>query len=58
MIDALGIEVGGSADEAVDLVAFVEEEFGEVGAVLTGDAGDQGYSRSGSGSGVIVGGHF
>ena len=29
-------------DEAVDLVAFLQEELSEVGAVLSGDAGDQG----------------
>lgn len=27
MVDALGIEVGGSPDEAVNLVSLVEEEF-------------------------------
>lgn len=43
MIDALGIEVGGSANKAVDFIVFVEEEFGEVGSVLTGDAGDEGH---------------
>ncbi|TQD77653.1 hypothetical protein C1H46_036814 [Malus baccata] len=40
VVDALGVEVGGPSDQAVDVVAFVEEEFGEVGAVLAGDAGD------------------
>jgi hypothetical protein len=29
------------ADHAVDLVALVEQELGEVGPVLAGDAGDQ-----------------
>ena len=40
--DALAVIDGGSADDAVDVVAFVEEEFGEVGAVLARDARDEG----------------
>ncbi len=32
---------GDPADETVDLVAVIEQEFGEVTAVLPGDAGDQ-----------------
>ena len=31
----------GAPDHAVDLVALLEQELGEVGAVLAGDAGDQ-----------------
>lgn len=50
MVDALGIEVGGSSDEAVDFVASGEEEFGQVGAVLTSYAGDQGYFPACGGS--------
>ena len=42
VIDAVGVEERRAALDAVDLVAFVEEELGEVGAVLAGDAGDQG----------------
>ncbi len=42
MVDAVGVEKAGAALDAVDDVAFVEEEFGEVGAVLTGDASDEG----------------
>ena len=41
MVDALGIEGGGAADDAVDLVAFAEEELGEIRAVLAGDARDE-----------------
>lgn len=41
VVDPLGVEIGGPSDQAVDVVAFVEEEFGEVGAVLAGDAGDE-----------------
>ena len=42
---------GAAADHADDLVALVEQELGEVGAVLAGDAGDEGtlrHGRSGS----------
>ena len=41
VVDAVGVEGGGAADDAVDFVAFGEEELGEVGAVLAGDAGDE-----------------
>ena len=40
--DALAVIDGGAADNAVDVIAFVEEEFGEVGAVLAGHARDEG----------------
>ena len=33
--------VGGAADHAVDLVALLQQELGQVAAVLAGDAGDQ-----------------
>jgi hypothetical protein len=39
--DALEPRARRPADEAVDLVALVEEELGEVAAVLSGHAGDQ-----------------
>jgi hypothetical protein len=39
MVDAAGVEGGGAALEAVDVVAAGEEELGEVGAILAGDAG-------------------
>ena len=41
VIDSLGVEVGGAANEAMDLVSFAEQEFSEVGTVLAGDTGDQ-----------------
>ena len=41
VVDAVGVEGAGAADDAVDFVAFGEQEFGEVAAVLAGDAGDQ-----------------
>ena len=37
----IGILHGHAADDAVDLVAFFQQQFGQVGAVLPGDAGDQ-----------------
>jgi hypothetical protein len=40
MVDAVGVEERGAALDAVHLVALVEQELGEVGAVLAGDAGD------------------
>ena len=42
VVDPVGVEARGAADDAVDLVALLEQELGQVGAVLAGDAGDQG----------------
>jgi hypothetical protein len=42
VIDALGVESARAADDAVDFIAFGKEELGEIGAVLSGDAGDEG----------------
>ena len=42
-IQASGVEGAGAADEAVDFVAFGQQQFREVGAVLAGDAGDEGF---------------
>ena len=41
VIDAVGIEQGGAALDAMHIVALVEEELGQIGAVLSGDAGNQ-----------------
>jgi hypothetical protein len=41
MIDAARVEGGRASDDAVDLVTLLEQELGQVGAVLPGDAGDQ-----------------
>jgi len=41
MVDAVRVEQGCAAFDAVDFVAFGKKEFGEVGSVLSGDAGDQ-----------------
>ena len=35
------------ADDADDVVALLEQQLGEVGAVLAGDAGDQGLPAGG-----------
>ncbi len=42
MIDTVGIEAGRPALDAVHLVSLVQQELGQVGAVLSGDAGNQG----------------
>lgn len=42
VLDPAGVEGAASSDDAVDLVALVDEELGQVAAVLTGDAGDEG----------------
>jgi hypothetical protein len=41
MINAVRIEEGGSALDAVDLVSLLQKKFGQIGAVLAGDAGNQ-----------------
>ncbi len=41
VVDALGGEGGGAANQAVHLVALAEQELRQVGAVLAGDAGDE-----------------
>lgn len=40
MVDTIGVEERGTALDAMDDVAFFEQEFGEIGAVLAGDSGD------------------
>ena len=41
MVDAVGVEQAGAALDAVHHVALLEQELGQVGAVLPGDAGDE-----------------
>ena len=41
MIDAIGIEGRGAPLDAVDDVAFIQQEPGQMGSVLSGHAGDQ-----------------
>jgi hypothetical protein len=40
MIDALGGEDAGPADDAVNLVPLFQQEFAQVRTVLPGDSGD------------------
>jgi hypothetical protein len=51
VVDAVGVEGGCPAFDAVDFIAFFQQEFGEVGAVLAGDAGDQCFFHGDSGVG-------
>ena len=41
VLDAPVVRGAGTADDAVDLVAFAEEQLGEIGTVLTGDTCDE-----------------
>ena len=41
VIDPSGVEGRGAPLDAVDLVALAQQQFGEIGAVLSGHAGDQ-----------------
>src|SRR6266446_4592270 len=41
VIDARSIEGARAADDSVDLVAFRKQQLGKVGAILSGDAGDE-----------------
>ena len=41
VLDAAGVERRRAALDAVDVVALVEQQLGEIGAVLSGDAGDE-----------------
>ena len=43
VVDTSGIEERGAALDAVDLVAFGEEEFGKIGSVLAGDSCNEGF---------------
>ncbi len=43
VVDAVGVEERGAALDAVDFVALAQQEFGKIGAVLAGDAGDEGF---------------
>ena len=43
VIDAIGVEQRRPALDAVNFIAFVEQKLGEIGAVLTGNTGNQSY---------------
>jgi hypothetical protein len=45
VVDAPGVERAAAADEAVDLVSLLQEQLGEIAAVLPGDARDQSSGR-------------
>ena len=40
VIDTVGVEEAGAAHQPVNLVAFAEEQFGQIRPVLTGHTGD------------------
>lgn len=41
VIDALGIETGGSTNKAMDFIVLTNEKFSEIGTILACDASDQ-----------------
>jgi hypothetical protein len=45
MVEAPRVECAGAANNAMHFVAFGQQEFGQVGAILSGDAGDPGFSQ-------------
>ena len=45
VIDSRGVECGRPTNEAVYLVSLPEQEFGEVAAILSGDPGDESFTR-------------
>jgi hypothetical protein len=42
VVDPVGVEARRAPDDAVHLVALLQQELGQVGTVLAGDAGDKG----------------
>ena len=49
VIDAIGIEIGSATLDAMHFIPLLQEELGKVGAVLTGNAGDQSsFQRGGA----------
>ena len=48
VLDAPEIDGAAAAERAEDAIAALEQELREVGAVLAGDAGDDGRARAGS----------
>ena len=47
MVNAGSVERAGAANDAVDFVAFFEQQFGQITSVLAGDAGDQRFLHLG-----------
>src|SRR6202035_5792260 len=58
MLDALGVERAAAAEDAMNEIPFAKQELGEIRAVLTGDAGDEGFFSCGGWHGLIVTGHL
>ncbi len=60
MVDAVGVEERGAALDAMHFVALTDQEFGQIRAVLAGNAGDQAFFISSFGvrglCGKMVGG--
>jgi hypothetical protein len=48
MIDSLCVEGRGAPDDAVNLIPFVEQKFGKIRAVLTGDSSNERFSQMSS----------
>ena len=40
-VEPSGVEGAGATDEAVYFITFAQQKFGEIGTVLSGDAGDE-----------------
>jgi hypothetical protein len=40
VVDAVGIEGAGAAENAVDFIVFLQQQLGQVRAILAGDAGN------------------
>jgi hypothetical protein len=46
VVDAVGVEQRRATFDAVDLVAFGEEKFGEIGSILAGNSCNQGFLQT------------
>jgi hypothetical protein len=47
VVDAIGVQQGSAAFNAVHLIPLLQKEFGEIGAILTGNASNQGSFQEG-----------
>lgn len=43
MVDAAGVEGARPADDAVHFISLLQKELAQIGAVLAGDSGNQGF---------------
>jgi hypothetical protein len=48
VVDAIGVQQGSAALDAMHFIPLFEQELGEIGTILTGDAGDQSSFQEGS----------